>query len=665
MGSSGDPVTRAPEPSCSRALALALVRQSEEIVGRWERAVRRRPAARRVEEVGLRDNVPKILSRIADALVTGDVEAAMSGHESQQHALDRLSRGFPLGDLVAEYAVFRQCILDVVEETSGCGVREARIVDRVIDHAVGVAVSHYAEASQRVLTALDRLSREALGSWSLDELLSRLLAVIMESTSATDTATILLREGDRLAVRAAVGLVAEREAKFSLAMGEGFAGTVAATRQPMLIRDASRDPLVKSQFIRDKQVRALYGVPLSDGDEVIGVAHMGSLTAYDFTQADMLLFRAIANRAAALITETRLRQRLDEDSRLLNAILDQVPAGVIVAGRDGRIATSNRAVETIWRGPLTGATVGEERAGRVLDLEGRTLDPQELPLSVALHDRRESTRELRITRGDGTEGYILSSATPVLDERGGLLAAVVAFVDITELKDTQHRLEREAQFRERFMGILGHDLRNPLAAILVAARRLEGRADLPPAVVGTVGRLASSASRMRRLIDDLLEFVRTRAGGQIPLNVSEVELRDLLAQVVSEAELAGAVGRITVTATGDLRGLWDGDRLVQMFGNLVGNALRYGNPEQPVRIEAVGQTDEVTVAVINCGAEISPDRREQLFEPFERGQGQDGEGLGLGLFIVRAVAMSHGGAVDVTSKAGETRFVVRLPRRRS
>ncbi len=650
------------ERAATRALAAALIERSEEIIERWEAAVRQRAAAQPLSEPALRDNLPKMLSRMSDALASGDLESALSGEESELHAIDRLSRGFPLGDLVAEYAVFRQSIFDVMAETAGCDLRQARVIDRIVDQAIEIAVSRYAEANQRVLAAVDRLSREALGSWSLDELLARLLTVIMESTMATDTATILLLDGDRLRVRAAVGLVGEREAGFSLAVGEAFAGTIAATRTPILLRDAARDPLVKSEFIRRKNIHALYGVPLTNADDLIGVAHMGSLTAYDFTQADLLLFRAIAQRAAALITETRLRQRIDEESRLLNTVLDQVPAGVLVAGPDGRMRTSNRAVDHIWRGPMAAPTVDQHRIGRVLDLDGRVLPPAEFPLLLALRERRETTRELEIARGDGTRGYILSSGAPVLNDRGELVAAVAAFVDITELKETQHRLQGEAELRERFLGVLGHDLRNPLAAILLAARRLEARQDLPAGVVSTVTRLASSASRMRRMIDDLLDFVRARAQEQLPSKLGPVDLRHVLEQVVAEAELAGASGRLKVEAAGDLTGVWDADRLAQMLGNLVANALRHGTPDTPVTIEATGGA-EVRIAVVNQGAEIPAERREQLFDAFARGPGQAGDGVGLGLFIVRAVATAHGGRVEVASSGGLTRFVVHLPRR--
>ena len=203
---------------------------------------------------------------------------------------------------------------------------------------------------------------------------------------------------------------------------------------------------------------------------------------------------------------------------------------------------------------------------------------------------------------------------------------------------------------------------NPLAAILLAARRLEARSDLPGGVASTVTRLASSASRMRRMIDDLLDFVRARAEEQLPSKLAPVDLRHVLEQVIAEAELAGASGRLRVETAGDLTGVWDGDRLAQMLGNLVANALRYGTPDTPVVIEAAGG-NEVRIAVANQGAEIPAERREHLFDAFARGPGQGGEGLGLGLFIVRAVARAHGGRVEVASSEGLTRFVVHLPRR--
>jgi signal transduction histidine kinase len=662
VSGSDHPDHQSDRAAARRALATALAARSDEIIAAWEAVVRLRPAAGPLAEPALRDNVPKMVSRISDVLATGDLDAALAAQEPELHAIDRLSRGFPLNDLVSEYAIFRQCLFDVVSDTPGVDATDARVIDRLIDHFIEVAVSFYAAANQRVLEAVDRLSRQALGSWSMDELLPRLLTVIMESTAATDTPALQLREGDRLYMRAAIGVMADRDAAFSLAMGEGFSGTIAAGREPLLLRDACNDPLVKSPFFRERKVRALYGVPLTNADEVIGVAHMGSLTAYDFPQADMLLFRAIAQRAAGLITEMRLRQRLEEESRLLKAILDQVPAGVIVVGSDGAIRTSNRAVDSIWRGSRAPGRIDELQPGRVRDAEGRPLDPAEYPLSLAFKERRETTRELQVMRGDGTNGYLLSSAAPVLDDRGQLIAAVVAFVDITELKETQHRLESEAAFRERLLGVLGHDLRNPLAAILMSARRLEGRTDLPGGAAATVGRVASSASRMRRMIDELLDFVRARTGGQLPMKIAPVDLRHVLEEVMAEAEMRGALDRLSVKAEGDLEGEWDSDRLTQMLGNLISNALRYGTPDTPVLIDAHGHPDEVTVAVVNQGAEIPPERRERLFEAFARGPGQHGEGLGLGLFIVEAVARSHGGRVELSSGEGRTSFLVRLPR---
>ncbi len=129
-----------------RTLATALASRSDEVIARWEAVVGQWSVARPLSERALRDNLPRILGRLSDVLATGDLASALASDASEQHALDRLSRGFLLGDLVSEYAVLRQCVMDVVAETPGCDVSHVRIVDRVLDHAIQTAVSYYADA---------------------------------------------------------------------------------------------------------------------------------------------------------------------------------------------------------------------------------------------------------------------------------------------------------------------------------------------------------------------------------------------------------------------------------------------------------------------------------------------------------------------------------------
>ncbi|OJT20622.1 hypothetical protein BO221_32075 [Archangium sp. Cb G35] len=273
------------------------------------------PGARRLSRPRLLDHLPALLDRIANV-----VETVHTGeHDTleeypEEHALDRLDAGFDLEQVAREYALLRTCILRLYDEhvgerNTGVLVREVLRFNQAFDTAVITAVTRYARARERTLVALDRLSEVALGTEDLDRFLPRLLRVILESTESVDTLALLLRDGDTLRVRASVGLGEEQSTGFSLKMGEGFAGTIAAERRPKELRTAATDPLVKNPVLRARNIQALYGVPMLDGEQVVGVAHMGSRTAHEFSNEDKLLFRVMVGRAASLIVQAQLVAR--------------------------------------------------------------------------------------------------------------------------------------------------------------------------------------------------------------------------------------------------------------------------------------------------------------------------------------------------------------------
>src|SRR5581483_4378881 len=112
-----------------------------------------------------------------------------------------------------------------------------------------------------------------------------------QTIPSVDAVTVLLRDGDVLRIKEALGVMAERDRSFSLRVGEGFAGTIAATGQPMFLSSADLAPIIRSDFIRQRNIKAMYGVPMIRGTQVLGVAHMASLTAREFAEEDQLLFR--------------------------------------------------------------------------------------------------------------------------------------------------------------------------------------------------------------------------------------------------------------------------------------------------------------------------------------------------------------------------------------
>jgi signal transduction histidine kinase len=236
----------------------------------------------------------------------------------------------------------------------------------------------------------------------------------------------------------------------------------------------------------------------------------------------------------------------------------------------------------------------------------------------------------------------------------------------------EEEMRRAAELEQRLLGIVGHDIRSPLQAILTTAQaQLRGApgAPLPPAQARAFERIARGGERIRQVVDLLLDFTRAALGGGLPVVRRGVDLHVLCGQLLDEVA-ARAPGRTLVAelAPGALRGEWDPDRLTQALANLVDNAVKYGDPTAPVRLVVHAEAEAVRLEVHNRGEPIAPDALPTLFEPFRRAvaaaaQGEAAQGLGLGLYIVHEVARAHGGRVEVHSSREEgTVFRLSLPR---
>jgi signal transduction histidine kinase len=217
---------------------------------------------------------------------------------------------------------------------------------------------------------------------------------------------------------------------------------------------------------------------------------------------------------------------------------------------------------------------------------------------------------------------------------------------------------REAT-RETFIGILGHDLRNPLAAVKLAVDRLIEVEH--PGVQRHAAVIARAAARMQRMIADLLDFARGRLGGGFPVTPRDEDMGALCAAAIDEIG-AGREGRSIELAThGDLRGRWDHDRVVQALSNLLANAIEHGG--DPVRVVARADGQEhVITELSNQGAAIPDAIVRSMFDPFGA-RARASTGLGLGLYIVREIVLAHGGTIDVRCDAGpRVVFTIRWPR---
>jgi PAS domain S-box-containing protein len=225
-------------------------------------------------------------------------------------------------------------------------------------------------------------------------------------------------------------------------------------------------------------------------------------------------------------------------------------------------------------------------------------------------------------------------------------------------------LEQTVRFNELFTGILGHDLRNPLGAIMAAGQLVKKRSS-DEKIVRPLERILNSGARMERMIDQLLDFTRVRVGHGIPLRPQAMDMVPLLKHVLDELDLANEHPRLRLEVKGDAKGTWDPDRLSQVFSNLVANALEHGDIQRGVYVFLDGTAAEtVRIRVHNMGA-VPPESISGMFDPMSGGAPRRArsQGLGLGLFITQEIARAHGGSIGVeSSEAAGTTFTVLLPR---
>jgi signal transduction histidine kinase len=219
--------------------------------------------------------------------------------------------------------------------------------------------------------------------------------------------------------------------------------------------------------------------------------------------------------------------------------------------------------------------------------------------------------------------------------------------------------------KERFLAILGHDLRTPIGAIMMSAQFILESGDLIEPYRGLVDRIGKSSRRMNQMVGDLLDFSRTRLGDTIPIAPAAMNVTRMLDDVVAEVAASYPEQKLEVEASGELQGSWDCARLTQAMVNLVGNAAQHGSDATPISVTARGEKNEVTIAVHNDGPPIPDELVGRIFQPMKRTGGDSGDRrhLGLGLYIVDRIVAAHRGRIDVTSSAGDgTTFTVRLPR---
>ncbi|WP_340269550.1 GAF domain-containing sensor histidine kinase [Sulfitobacter pontiacus] len=253
-----------------------------------------------------------------------------------------------------------------------------------------------------------------------------------------------------------------------------------------------------------------------------------------------------------------------------------------------------------------------------------------------------------------------------------VVAMLEMFADIIGRSlETEERLEAQerlveherqmAAVQEEFVAVLGHDLRNSVAALNAGVRQLdkEPLSDKARKILPLMG---TSIHRMSELIDNIMLHAKSRLGGGIRISATpDAGLEDALNHVVEEVRAAAPDHKITVDLDFDRPVSCDAARVAQAVSNLLSNAVRYADDGSEVAVRGRVSGAEAVISVANRGAPIPESLKQKLFQPYQRGDQTKGEGLGLGLHIASSIAVAHSGQIDVTCDDGLTTFAFRLP----
>ena len=391
---------------------------------------------------------------------------------------------------------------------------------------------------------------------------------------------------------------------------------------------------------------------------------IASAAGASFTEADNAAAAAPAAPAMSAAAEERFRL-------LVESVKDYA---IFILDPDGRVSTWNPGAERI-KG---------YRASEILGKHFSTFYPPAVAatskcddeLVVATHEGRFEEEGWRV-RKDGTQFWANVTITALRDAKGSLIGFAKVTQDLTarrqaEIDARELAVERAAlaeksrlhEFQERFLAILGHDLRNPLAAIDMGAGILRQQLNDPDAR-RILDRIHSSSNRMSRMIEQILDLTRSRLADGLEMHPTAMDLKLTLARIVDETRAAFPARALELHAP-NLHGSWDRDRLEQVFSNLISNAIHHGDPTTAVTIRASAPAGVVQVSVHNDGPPIPEDIQPTLFNPFRRGERESRTaktaGLGLGLYISHEIVRAHGGTIDIRSSAAEgTTFQVNLP----
>jgi signal transduction histidine kinase len=538
---------------------------------------------------------------------------------------------------------------------------------------------------ERTLEALLRLSRELTAEMSRDDVMQRVCEALAELINGPNVGTgIKMREGDQLRLICHQGFGRDGPASVLIPFGHSFARLVLERNSTGFLEDISLRPEIEiPQPASGTKFQSVLAAPLRVNRHAVGSLEVYSQVKRVWTEEQIAMIESLAAQTSISLQAAELFERIEQERRRLQAVLQTIPFTVMIANADLSDVRMNAAGAAL-RGisPDTNvAILGPQHAQpyQLFD-RGVLLEPDDHPLARAVR-RGEVTRgrEIEIVV-DGRHRYtMLYSAAPVRDKEGKILGGVCAAADITGQKQLQHELDarrreaEEASVRKtRFLAAVSHDIRTPANAISLLAELLQ-RSASTPAMAGEipeiVNDLRNSSLTLVNLVSAVLDLTRFDAG-RIDLDESEFPLESIVHEECRQMQPVAREKGLLFTCDLPPASLViraDRVKLSRILQNLLSNAIKFTS-EGGVNVTAglsPPPERDVWIRVADTGIGIPPQYQEKIFDEFFQLKGGDGErrdGSGLGLAICLRLVQAMGGAISVQSEPGKgSTFTVTLP----
>ncbi len=453
----------------------------------------------------------------------------------------------------------------------------------------------------------------------------------------------------------------------------GFAGMVARERRPIAITDIGEDMDFEDVRNTNPHVRGVVGVPIfGPTDALAGVAWVGLYVPYKFSQTAIARLQALSHRTVAFMESARLADaqeelldRVQDNHRRLQSVIQTMPEAVMVARPpNGVIVTFNAAAQRMFGLQTHPSQLMTRRIDQLPIRSEPANAVAQTPMAKSMEDGTTVTGVELVVRGPGGQSIpVVASAAPLLTDDGEVDAVVGVFQDVAPLKEAE-------RLRDEFISVVSHELRSPLTPIRgfsqIIARELEkeGGHDQHVAWLNT---LQVHTDRLTRLVDDLLDVSRMRAG-RLQVLHEDVDVVEICKTVIESKRASQSSHDIAFDSDlKELHAMLDGDRIHQVIDNLVSNAIKYTDGGTvTIGLSQTGPNNDIRITVSDQGRGIPQRERDSLFSAFYRARSANESavpGLGLGLYIVRELVLAHDGEISLDeAPGGGARFVIELPR---